>query len=217
MVDEHIGLVAHTLQRAGVPTADLDDEIQRTFIAAADRLEDVRFGAERRFLFQTARNVALHARRTLGRRREVLTDEPPDGEAHATPEHLADRRRMDKLVADIVDSLDDSLRTVFRLFELEDVHTTEIARMLGLPRGTIASRLRRARKQLRTNVAAIQLARELGASGAANLQSAAPSRRRTLSLLERALLRAGAYTFASSSAHAKTLAALGLVDPGARH
>jgi RNA polymerase sigma-70 factor (ECF subfamily) len=38
------------------------------------------------------------------------------------------------------------LRSVFVLFELEEVTETEIARALDLPRGTVASRLRRARK-----------------------------------------------------------------------
>ena len=33
LVDEHLGFVARTLRRAGVPPSEVDDEVQRTFIA----------------------------------------------------------------------------------------------------------------------------------------------------------------------------------------
>ena len=40
----------------------------------------------------------------------------------------------------------DELRTVFVLFEIEEMPTPEIARTLDLPVGTCASRLRKARE-----------------------------------------------------------------------
>jgi len=47
MVDEYIDFVARVLRNAGTPAAEVDDDVQRTFIAAARRLDDVRPGAER--------------------------------------------------------------------------------------------------------------------------------------------------------------------------
>ena len=47
MVDEYLEFVARTLRKGGVPTSDLDDEIQRTFITVARRIDDVDMGAER--------------------------------------------------------------------------------------------------------------------------------------------------------------------------
>ena len=92
MVDEHVRFVARTLQRAGVPRSELDETIQRTFIAVAGRLDDVQVGSERSFLFQVAVNMASHARRDLARRREVCTDELPDEiQVTASPEHLSER------------------------------------------------------------------------------------------------------------------------------
>ena len=67
MVDEHLKTVARTLRRAGVPSSDLDDEIQRTFIVAAKRIDDIQVGAERSFLIQVAQNLAWHARRKIAR------------------------------------------------------------------------------------------------------------------------------------------------------
>jgi len=75
MVDEYIDFVARVLRNAGTPAAEIDDDVQRTFIAAARRLDDVRPGAERSFLLQTALYVAAHARRTVARRREVAAEE----------------------------------------------------------------------------------------------------------------------------------------------
>src|SRR5262252_6845485 len=51
MIDKHRRFVLRTLWNAGVPRSHLDDEAQRTFIAAASRLDDVQPGAERAFLF----------------------------------------------------------------------------------------------------------------------------------------------------------------------
>ena len=151
---QHLNSVAQTLRRAGVPSSDLDDEIQRTFIVAAKRIDDVQVGAERSFLIQVAQNLASHARRKLARRREVLDGNPPERiEAIATPEFLAGRKQMRQLFDDVIGSLHESLRAVFTLFELEEMSMSDIAETLGLPRGTVASRLRRARAQFRQHVA----------------------------------------------------------------
>jgi len=55
MVNDHRDFVANTLQGGGVPQADLDDEVQRTFIVAARRLEQVQLGSERAFLYRGRR------------------------------------------------------------------------------------------------------------------------------------------------------------------
>jgi RNA polymerase sigma-70 factor (ECF subfamily) len=47
------------------------------------------------------------------------------------------------------------LRIVFVLYEFEEMHMTEIAGVLGIPRGTVASRLRRARLDFRARVRAL--------------------------------------------------------------
>jgi RNA polymerase sigma-70 factor, ECF subfamily len=211
MVDEHIHIVARTLRKAGVPPSDLDDEIQRTFMVAAARLEVVQRGAERSFLCQVAYNVASHARRRLARRREVLDGHPPERiEAVATPEFLTDRKQLRRLLDEILGSLHESLRVVFTLFELEDMNLIAIAKRLGLPRGTVASRLRRARAQLRAHAAAVDLG-ELRSRSDDATETAEPTllRRERVSALQAAILGAGARTGVSATTYGKTLEALG--------
>jgi RNA polymerase sigma-70 factor (ECF subfamily) len=214
MIDEHINFVARTLRKRGVPRSDLDDEIQKTFMVAAERLDDVEAGAERSFLFKVAHNVAFHARRRHARRREVLDGNPPERiETIATPERLAVRKQLGNVLADMVQNLDRRLRAVFTLFELEDLNLAEISTVLEIPRGTVASRLRRARAQLREQVAVADLGAELPAHDTRQVAEPSRLRRERTSRLQRALLGAGASVRASASAYAHTLAALGLAGP----
>ena len=60
MVDSYVGFVARVLRNAGTPEAEIDDEVQRTFITASRRLDDIRLGAEKAFLFRIALNLAAH-------------------------------------------------------------------------------------------------------------------------------------------------------------
>jgi len=157
MVDRYVDFVARVLRNAGTPDAEIDDEVQRTFITAARRLDDVRPGAEKGFLLKIALNLAAHARRTLARRREVLAEEAPErNETFPTPEQLTDQKRMRQMLDGVLDRMDESLRVVFVLYEFEEMNMSEIADVLEIPRGTVASRLRRARAEFRERVAAIE-------------------------------------------------------------
>lgn len=156
MVDQHLDFVARVLRNAGTPVAEIDDEVQRTFITVARRLDDVRVGSEKSFLLQTALNVAAHARRTAARRREVSADEAPELVDLATPEQFADRTRARRLLDRVLDEMETDLRTVFVLYEFEELSMVEIASMLAIPSGTVASRLRRARGQFKERVQALE-------------------------------------------------------------
>jgi RNA polymerase sigma-70 factor (ECF subfamily) len=214
LVDEHVDFVARTLRQGGVPRPDLDDEIQKTFIVVARRLEDVEIGSERSFLFQVAQHVASHARRKQARRREILDENPPERiDATATPELLMDRKQMRALLDDVIGSLPPSLRAVFTLFEFEDLNLTQISKVLAVPRGTVASRLRRARAQLQAHIANADIAGDLRADGAPEIAEPMRLRRERTSALQKALLAAGASARASPATYAKTLTALGFAPP----
>lgn len=153
MVDGYLDFVARVLRNAGTPEAEIDDDVQRTFITAARRLDDVRPGAEKSFLLQIALRVAAHARRTAARRREVPSDEIPElVEGAATPEQLTDQKRARQLLDHVLDVMNPDLRTVFVLYEFEELSMAEIASALKIPQGTVASRLRRARSDFSERV-----------------------------------------------------------------
>ena len=157
LVDSHVGLVARVLRNAGTAEADVEDDVQRVFITLANRLDDVKLGAEKSFLVQTALNMAAHARRTAARRREILTDRPPEAvDAVAGPEEAAHRRQLRHTLDQILAAMDANLRDVLMLYEFEEMTTAEIASILEIPSGTVASRLRRARAEFRERVSSME-------------------------------------------------------------
>jgi RNA polymerase sigma-70 factor (ECF subfamily) len=58
-----------------------------------------------------------------------------------------DKRQARALLDEILEELPLPLRAVFVLYELEEMSVSEMANLLLLPRGTVASRLRRARAE----------------------------------------------------------------------
>lgn len=157
LIDQYLDFVARVLRNAGVPEAQIDDDVQRTFIAVARRLDDVRPGSEKSFLLQSALRIAAHARRTVARRREVHSDEIPEiVNSLATPEHLTDQKRARQLLDHVLSQMESDLRTVFLLYEFEEMSMAEIAGVLRIPQGTVASRLRRARAEFRDRVRALE-------------------------------------------------------------
>jgi len=147
LLSRHFRTVWRTLRRLGVPADACDDAAQHVYLVTAGRLAEIRPGAERAFLVSTAVRVAANARRARAARPEVTDAEAIEAHADAAPpaDELLEERRMRQLLDEVLDALPDELRTVFVLFELEELGTHEIAEALGIPRGTAASRLRRAR------------------------------------------------------------------------
>lgn len=147
MVAAHTPLVWRALRRLGVPEAHADDGTQQVFMVAMERLDDIAIGSEKSFLFGTAMRVAARIRRTQGRRREDLGEPPVEREdAAPSPEELLDARRARAALDRILDGMSDEVRAVFFLFELEGMTMAQIAHLLDVPPGTVASRLRRGRE-----------------------------------------------------------------------
>lgn len=144
LVDREHAFVWRSLRRLGVPMTDVDDAAQKVFLVAARRLAEIPRGREQAFLFSTAMRVASNERRAERRKRSAGPDALDDMVAPSkSPEDVAsDRALLDALL----EPLPLDLRSVVILFELEQLTTEEIGRMLDLPPGTVASRIRRARE-----------------------------------------------------------------------
>jgi len=148
VLKKHHGLVWRSLRRFGVPTASVEDATQQVFLTFASRLTEVWPHKERPFLLATALRVASNARRALARSREVPSDAADSTPgAEPDPEEMLEwkerRRRLDQ----VLDALPFEQRSVFVLFELEGFSMLEIAESFAIPLGTVASRLRRARRR----------------------------------------------------------------------
>ena len=146
-VREHFRFVWRVLRRLGLSASDADDVAQRVMLVVARRIADIEPGRERPFLYQTATFLASREHRTRKRRLEDPSAEPDD-EVHPTPDPerlLAQRRARERLDA-ILDRMPEDLRAAFVLFEIEGLSKAEVADALGIPEGTAASRLRRARE-----------------------------------------------------------------------
>jgi RNA polymerase sigma-70 factor (ECF subfamily) len=139
------------LRRFGVPELHAEDAAQQVFLIFAERLADIAPGRERAFAFGTALRLAQSTRRRLGRE---LPSEQLDERAAITagPDELVDHKRARELLDRLLQELPLESRTVFVLFELETMSSPEIAAMLDIPLGTVASRLRRAREQFKALV-----------------------------------------------------------------
>ncbi|HET7543437.1 MAG TPA: sigma-70 family RNA polymerase sigma factor [Polyangiaceae bacterium] len=136
------------LRRFGVqPEHCVDDAAQRVFEIAALRISIIEPGHERAFLFKTALWVAQEFRRKQVRPREVADPTRVEAEidGRGDPERLLEERRWRDVLDVLLDALPMELRSVFVLYELEELHMLEIANLLQLAPGTVASRLRRAR------------------------------------------------------------------------
>jgi RNA polymerase sigma-70 factor (ECF subfamily) len=148
LVEFHFDFVWRSLRRLGVPEAQADDATQQVWLVVAKRLPDIAPDRERAFLFGTALRVASDARRAVARLREVPgIEESQAVDPRPRADEVVDQKRARALLDDILEELPMSLRAVFVLYELEEMSVSDIASLLSIPRGTVASRLRRARKE----------------------------------------------------------------------
>ncbi len=153
IVTDDYGFLWRSLRRLGVPEADADDGAQRVLGVLARRLDDIAPGAERAFLFQTALRVASEMRRSQRRSRLTLGEEPPEPVDDAPgPDVVLEQHEARRLLAEALEAIDIELAAVFILFELEEQTTAEISKLLGIPPGTVSTRLRRAREEFKKAV-----------------------------------------------------------------
>jgi RNA polymerase sigma-70 factor, ECF subfamily len=149
----HFDFIWRSLRRFGLSEDRADDAAQQVFMIASRKLDAIREGSERSFLFGTAMRVASDIRKSAPVRREIVREDVGvDLEGGARPDDLLEQRRARETLDRVLDGMDLDLRAVFVLFELEEMTTTEIASLLSIPHGTVASRLRRAREDFERSV-----------------------------------------------------------------
>lgn len=133
---------------------EAEDVVQETFLQAFCKLDS--FRSESRFytwLYRIAFNLSVNVRRK--KRPQLASDRAEDldplqiaDQRPGPTEPLAVAERSEQLMA-AIGRLPDEFREVLVLRELEGFCYETIAEVLGLPLGTVRSRLHRARGQLK--------------------------------------------------------------------
>jgi RNA polymerase sigma-70 factor (ECF subfamily) len=125
--------------------ASADDLVQDTLERAWSKLHLYRRGTDlRAWLFTVMHNVHVNKVRAT-RATDTLDDEMPELAQRAAQGDSLVVRDLDRSIA----LLPAEQRSVLLLVTLEDMSYEEVARTLGIPMGTVMSRLSRARDKLR--------------------------------------------------------------------
>ncbi|AKV03981.1 RNA polymerase sigma factor RpoE [Labilithrix luteola] len=143
------------LQRLGVHDGEVDDALQTVLVAADRKFDDL---ANRGDLKAYVCAACVNVARDVGRRRARqqvrntwLDDLEEDPLAPGVdPADALERKQALAMIQWALDNMIPERREVFVLYELEELTAREIAEYLGVPPGTVASRLRKAREDLRT-------------------------------------------------------------------
>jgi RNA polymerase sigma factor (sigma-70 family) len=137
------GVCRRLLRRA----EDAEDAFQATFLALVRKAASVRRGGcVGAWLYQVAYRVALRARA------DAITTETTIAETEAAANDDVDWRDLGSVLDEEVRRLPSRYRDPVVLCYLEGRTHVEAARELGCPKGTVAIRLLRARKLLRTRL-----------------------------------------------------------------
>lgn len=150
LVERHQAMVVGIAWRFGVRREDVEDLVAEVFVKAFENLRQYRpehpFGT---WLYRLAVNHVIDKRRRARKERGRVE----------MPEQVADRRPIvgEEIVVDerarlvrlALEDVDSRYREVLSLVYVEGMRVDDTARLLGLPEGTVKTRLMRGREALR--------------------------------------------------------------------
>jgi len=147
------------LVRGMVQERDTEDVTQEAFLKAYGKLSS--FDGRSSFytwIFRIAANTAMDWRKRERRRMHAPLPEGPEGEdrvpsADLGPHAAATRRELARKIDEAIEALPDKYHEILVMREIEGLPYDEIAKRLGTSKGTVESRLFRARERLRERLA----------------------------------------------------------------
>ena len=153
LFDAHGAAVRRFIQHSGVPSADVDDLVQQTFldVPRASRSFDRRSPFRRWLLGIAAIIVARHRRssgRDMARRAAWARDPSLQSISPDICRELEWKQGAEQALA-ALERLTPKKRAVFEMLVLADVSGEDAARSLGVPVATVWTRMHHARRDLR--------------------------------------------------------------------
>ena len=156
LVDRHADRLHDTLTKLLGDRHDAADAAQEAFVKAWRKLDTFRAESSfRTWLTRIALNAAASRRRTAARRgtRTGLPEAPAVDPRAAAPDAAALSDERAGAVRAALAGLAEEFRAVVVLKEFDGLAYEEIAEVVGVPVGTVRSRLHRGREQLRRSLA----------------------------------------------------------------
>jgi RNA polymerase sigma-70 factor, ECF subfamily len=157
---EHVDYVYNVAFRLTGQQAEADDLTQDTFLRAYRYLDGFAGSSPKSWLRRIAVNLFFN--RCKSRGREVVTSlDVSDEEVNSrrvqralvdeasNPSECLDQLSLDERLQRALDSLPADFRVVLVMREIDDLTYDQIASLVGVPIGTVRSRLARARTALR--------------------------------------------------------------------
>ena len=147
------------LRKLGARESDIEDACQEVFVELVRYLPTFRGQADLktwlyRLCVTQARRVRSRSRTLRLIREHLQSDAAP--EPTVPPATVTESTMVERL-ASTLDKMNEGDRLVFVLYEFEELSMAEIAEVLDIPAGTVASRLRRARVEFRARVSQIEV------------------------------------------------------------
>ena len=153
MVDRYFGALRRRAVRLAGRTEDAEDLVQETFLRAWGSFHTFTPGTNSKaWLFRILYNTFIDARRAATR--AVRTTDGPDVDDHVgivsgTPETPIEARLIEGTLQRALAAVPERFRPCIVLVDLRGWSYGEVADSLGIPRGTVMSRLHRARAAMR--------------------------------------------------------------------
>lgn len=154
LIDRHLPAI-HRFFAAKLSDASItDDLVAKTFEVCAAKLGSWRGdGTVRAYIFAIAHNHLrnhLRSKQRAGERFEPLETSVADLDANAS--HLLVRDEQRRLLLRALRTIPLDMQVAIELSYFEGLSRAEIAEVLGIPAGTVAGRLRRARELLERRI-----------------------------------------------------------------
>jgi RNA polymerase sigma-70 factor (ECF subfamily) len=149
VIREHAAFVWRVLQHMGAHESELDDLCQEALVIVLRQLPSFEGRSSlRTWIYGICRNVAQRARAERGKARELAVPKLPERGAPATQDHALWLKQAYARLVEALDTLDADQRTVFVLYEIEELTMEEIAEAVTAPVTTCYSRLHAARAKI---------------------------------------------------------------------
>ena len=135
---------------------EAEDLVQETYLKALKGFVSFQQGTNfRAWIYRILRNTFLTSRSGLSVKMTVPLDREEDaiGLPADTPEAVLLARADEQMLQSALESLPVQFREVILLCDIEEMSYQEIAEIVGIPIGTVMSRLSRARKSMRVVLA----------------------------------------------------------------